>query len=154
MDSVSDSCEPHNDRDAEIMFLRHPLLVLWRSAPPRLRLRTVDRLIFVWLYRLFPSPFGGAIIVRPETLDRWHRNGSRIYWGWKSRRSVDRPKVPTAIRDLVRASQEGPPAESVIRAAVTLKHLAAALLVHVVPLLNERRASTSCFKISNAAICA
>ena len=96
----------------------------------------------------------GAIIVRPETLDRWHRNGSRIYWGWKSRRSVDRPKVPTAIRDLVRASQEGPPAESVIRAAVTLKHLAAALLVHVVPLLNERRASTSCFKISNAAICA
>jgi hypothetical protein len=32
------------------MFLRHQLLVLRRSAPPRLRLRTTDRLIFVWLY--------------------------------------------------------------------------------------------------------
>jgi hypothetical protein len=50
------------------MVLRHRLLVLWRAAPPRLGLRAVDRLIFVWLYRLFPSPFGGAIIVRPETL--------------------------------------------------------------------------------------
>jgi hypothetical protein len=45
----------HADREAEIMFLRHQLLVLRRSAPPRLRLRAADRLIFVWLYRLFPS---------------------------------------------------------------------------------------------------
>ena len=45
----------HAGREAEIVFLRHQLLVLRRSAPPRLRLRTTDRLIFVWLYRLFPS---------------------------------------------------------------------------------------------------
>ena len=35
-------------------FLRQQLVVLKRSAPARLRLRTADRLIFVWLYRLFP----------------------------------------------------------------------------------------------------
>ena len=41
-----------------------------------------------------------------------------------------------------------------IRATVTLMHLAAALLAHLAPLLNERRASTPCFKITTAAICA
>src|SRR6266481_9069308 len=43
-------------RDAEILFLRQQLLVLRRSAPARLRLTNTDRLIFVWLYRLFPPP--------------------------------------------------------------------------------------------------
>src|SRR5215468_4705487 len=42
-------------REAEMAFLRQQLVVLQRSAPARLRPRTADRLIFVWLYRLFPS---------------------------------------------------------------------------------------------------
>ena len=96
-------------REAEIMFLRHQLLILRRSAPPRLRLRTADRLIFVWLYRLFPSLLGAAIIFKPETLVRWHRSGFRLYWRWKSRRRVGRPAVPTEIRDLVRTvSRDNP----------------------------------------------
>jgi hypothetical protein len=66
----------HVGREAEIMFLRHQLLILRRSAPPRLRLRTADRLIFVWLYRLFPSLLGAAIIFKPKTLVRWHRTAS------------------------------------------------------------------------------
>ena len=99
----------HAGREAEIVFLRHQLLVLRRSAPPRLRLRTTDRLIFVWLYRLFPSLLGAAIIFKPETLVRWHRSGFRLYWRWKSRRRVGRPQVPSEIRDLVRTiSQDNP----------------------------------------------
>ena len=34
-------------REAEMAFLRQQLVVLQRSAPARLRLRTADRLIFV-----------------------------------------------------------------------------------------------------------
>jgi len=99
----------HTGREAEIMFLRHQLLILRRSAPRRLRLRTADRLIFVWLYRLFPSLLGAAIIFKPETLVRWHRSGFRLYWRWKSRRRVGRPEVPTEIRDLVRTiSRDNP----------------------------------------------
>jgi hypothetical protein len=45
----------HAAREAEMAFLRQQLVVLQRSASARLRLRTADRLIFVWLYRLFPS---------------------------------------------------------------------------------------------------
>jgi transposase InsO family protein len=99
----------HARREAEIMFLRHQLLVLRRSAPPRLRLRTTDRLIFVWLYRLFPSLLGATIIFKPETLVRWHRSGFRLYWCWKSRQRVGRPEIPIEIRDLVRAiSRDNP----------------------------------------------
>ena len=77
-------------REAEMAFLRLQLLVLKRSAPARLRLRTTDRLIFVWLYRLFPSLLGAAVIFKPPTLVRWHRSGFRLYWRWKSRRRVGR----------------------------------------------------------------
>ena len=90
-------------REAEMAFLRQQLLVLKRSAPARLRLRNVDRLIFVWLYRLFPSLLGAAVIFKPETLVRWHRSGFRLYWRWKSRRHrVGRPAIPADVRDLVR----------------------------------------------------
>jgi hypothetical protein len=78
-------------REAEMAFLRQQLLVLKRSAPARLRLRIADRLIFVWLYRLFPSLLGAAVIFQPETLVRWHRSGFRLYWRWKSGRRAGRP---------------------------------------------------------------
>ena len=90
-------------REAEMAFLRQQLLVLKRSAPARLRLRNADRLIFVWLYRLFPSLLGAAVIFKPETLVGWHRSGFRFYWRWKSRRRrVGRPAIPADVRDLVR----------------------------------------------------
>src|SRR5215831_12547867 len=57
----------HAAREAETAFLRQQLVVLKRSAPARLRLRTADRLIFVWLYRLFPSVREAAIVFKPET---------------------------------------------------------------------------------------
>jgi hypothetical protein len=69
-------------REAERAFLRHQLLVLQESAPARLRLRNAE----------FPFLLGAAVIFRPETLVRWHRDGSRLYWRWKSRRRrVGRP---------------------------------------------------------------
>ena len=96
-------------REAEIAFLRQQLLVATRSAPARLRLRTADRLVFVWLYRLFPALLRAAIIFKPETLLRWHRSGSRLYWRWKSRRRVGRPAIPAEVRELVRTiSRDNP----------------------------------------------
>jgi hypothetical protein len=96
-------------RDAEILFLRQQLLVLRRSAPARLRLKNTDRLIFVWLYRLFPSLLGAAVIFKPETLIRWHRGCFCLFWRWKSRRAAGRPAIPTGIRSLVRQmSRENP----------------------------------------------
>jgi len=99
----------HASRDAEILFLRQQLLVLKRSAPARPRLRNSDRLIFVWLYHLFPSLLEAAVIFEPETLVRWHRGGFRLFWRWKSRRRAGRPAVSSEIRSLVRQmSRENP----------------------------------------------
>ena len=62
----------HAAREAEMSFLRQQLVVLQRSAPARLRLRSADRVIFVWLYRLFPSLLEAAVVFKPATLVRWH----------------------------------------------------------------------------------
>src|SRR5262249_8309534 len=99
----------HAAREAEMAFLRPQLVVLKRSTATRLRLRTADRLIFVWLYRLLPSVLAAAVVFKPETLVRWHRSGFRLYWRWKSRRCVGRPAVPADIRDLIRTiSRDNP----------------------------------------------
>jgi putative transposase len=53
--------------EAEIVLLRHQLSVLRQRIPSRPRLKAADRLLFVWLYRLFPSVFNALTIVQPET---------------------------------------------------------------------------------------
>jgi transposase InsO family protein len=66
-------------------------------------------LIFVCLYRLFPSLIDASIVFQPETLLCWHRRGFRLFWRWKSRRQVGRPALPADIRSLVRRiSRENP----------------------------------------------
>ena len=43
--------------EAEIVILRQQLMVLRRRMPSKPKLAATDRLLFVWLYRLFPSVF-------------------------------------------------------------------------------------------------
>ena len=88
--------------EAEIVLLRHQLNVLRRRVPLKPRLTVADRLLFVWLYRLFPSVLNAVTIVQPATVIRWHRTGFRLYWRWKSRTRGGRPKVPVEIRQLIR----------------------------------------------------
>ena len=89
-------------REAEILVLRQQLLVLSRKSPKRARLRNIDRLILVWLCRLFPSLLEAVVIVKPETGLRWHRRGFRAYWRWKSWRSGGRPRIDRELRELIR----------------------------------------------------
>src|SRR5260370_19406528 len=88
-------------REAEILYLRQQLIVLKRSAPPRPRLKAIDRLIFVCLYRLFPSLIDASIVFQPETLLRWYRPGFRLFWRWKSPRRVPPPSPPAHLPSLL-----------------------------------------------------
>jgi transposase InsO family protein len=88
--------------EAEIVVLRHQLNLLRRRAPPKPRLTAADRLLFVWLCRLFPSVLNALAIVQPETVLRWHRAGFRWYWRWRSRSRGGRPKVAIELRSLIR----------------------------------------------------
>jgi transposase InsO family protein len=83
------------------MILRHQLNILGRRVPRRLRLSNLDRLVFVWLYRLCPAVLDAFAIIRPETLIRWHRQGFRAFWRWKSRSRGGRPSIPQETRDLI-----------------------------------------------------
>src|SRR4249920_1787708 len=87
--------------EAEIVLLRHQLSVLRQRVPSRSKLTVADRLLFVWLYRLFPSVLNAVTIVQPETVIRWHRMGFRLYWRWKSRTRDGRPRIPREIRCLI-----------------------------------------------------
>src|SRR3982074_634391 len=74
----------HARLEAEIVLLRHHVSVLRQRVPSKPRLTAADRLLFVWLYRLFPSVFNAMTIVQPETVMlteslcsfRWWRIGS------------------------------------------------------------------------------
>src|SRR6266404_5047756 len=92
--------------EAEIVLLRHQLNLLRRRMPskpkPKPKLTVADRLLFVWLYRLFPSVLDAVAIIKPDTVVRWHRTGFRLYWRWKSRSRDGRPRVPLEIRRLIR----------------------------------------------------
>ena len=87
--------------EAENLVLRQQIIVLRRRMPKRPALTNIDRLLFVWLYRWFPSTIGALAIVRPETIIRWHRLGFRAYWRWRSRDRVGRPRVPAELRALI-----------------------------------------------------
>jgi transposase InsO family protein len=88
--------------EAENAVLRHQLIVLRRRPHGRVQLTNHDRWFFVQLYRWFPSILKVLMIVRPETLLRWHRAGFRRYWRWKSRRRAGRPQIETELRALIR----------------------------------------------------
>ena len=86
----------------EILALRHQLRVLERSRRPRLRLTVVDRLLWIWLSRIWTDWRAALVLVKPETVIAWHRRGFHLFWTWKSRRRTGRPSVPADVRALIR----------------------------------------------------
>lgn len=95
---------------AENLALRQQLAVQQRNGK-RLKLRRRDRIFWVWLSKLWPDWQAALLIVKPETVIRWHRQGFKLYWTWKSSkgRKGGRPKVEKEIRTLIRRmSRENP----------------------------------------------
>ena len=86
---------------AEHVMLRQQLIVLQRSVP-RLKLRRTDRVLLCWLSRLWSGWRSVLLIIQPDTVVRWQRQGFKLYWRWKSRKKQGRPLVDREIRDLIR----------------------------------------------------
>lgn len=86
----------------ENLALRQQLVVLRRSTK-RPRLRHRDCLFWIALSQLWQNWRSILVIVKPETVIKWHRQGFKYYWRWKSRSgNVGRPKIDQEIRDLIR----------------------------------------------------
>ena len=90
---------PRGSLEAEILFLRRQLaLYVERGVKPR-RIDAAARVSLAFLSRWFAWR-SSLLVVRPETLIRWHRAGFRLLWRWKSR--PGRPQIPQELRELIR----------------------------------------------------
>ncbi len=67
----------------ENIALRQQIAVLKRERP-RPRLHLFDRVFWVFLSCLWPRWKDALVIVKPETVIGWHRQGFRLFWKWKS----------------------------------------------------------------------
>jgi putative transposase len=84
---------------AENLFLRKQLaLYQERQTKPR-RPTQATRMALAWLAGWFDWR-QALCIVQPATLTRWHRQGFRVFWRWKSR--PGRPPIPIALQALIR----------------------------------------------------
>src|SRR5437899_5672312 len=101
--SLRDCFRARSFLQAVILALRHQLLVLQRSnGGHKLRLGWADRVLWVWLSRLWNDWRSALLLVKLETVIAWHRQGFRLYWRWKSRCVEGRPTVSPEVRNLIR----------------------------------------------------
>src|SRR6516225_3869017 len=84
---------------AENLFLRKQLgLFVERKVKPR---RANDSIRFTLARLSCWFDWRKALtIVKPDTLIRWHRKGSRLFWKRKSR-PRGRPRIPAQLRKLI-----------------------------------------------------
>ena len=94
---------------AESLLLRHQLAVLTRPTRRRPRLRGRDKLVWLLARLVQPDWRRHAILVRPETVVRWHRQGWRLLRRRRSCGPMGRPRVGAEVRDMIaRTARENP----------------------------------------------
>ena len=84
------------------LALRHQLGVL-RLSVNKPKLTPPDRLLWMWLRKVWRDWRSALAIVKPATVVAWHRRGFGLFWRWKIRRGQPgRPTVPSDVRQLIR----------------------------------------------------
>jgi transposase InsO family protein len=96
------------DLVAENLALRQQLIVFRRKVG-RPRLRRRDRIFWLWLARSWDGWRDTLIVVKPATVVRWHRQGFKYYWAWKSRHKGGRPAIDPEVRALIRRMSRANP---------------------------------------------
>jgi putative transposase len=76
---------------------------VFKQKLPQPRLAPSDRLFWVMLRRFWYRWREALILVQPETVIRWHREGFKLYWTWLSphQTRVGRKCVSRELRELV-----------------------------------------------------
>ena len=90
---------PRQSIEAENLVLRRQLALFKERGVKPCRIDPATRLSLAWLSRLCDWR-SCVMVVRPETMVRWHRAGWRLFWRYKSR--AGRPPIPVELRRLIR----------------------------------------------------
>lgn len=101
--------KPHARLTVENLCLRQQLAVL-ATNPKRPKLKNKDRRFWILVSRWLPGWRDCLVVVKSETVLKWHRKGWRHYWRWKSRnKKSGRRKIAVKLRQLIRRmKQENP----------------------------------------------
>jgi putative transposase len=91
----------HESLRLENMALRHQLAV-YQHTIKRPKLRSSDRLFWIWLSRLWPGWQQALAFVQPRTVIAWQKKRFREYWRQLSQSGKSgRPAIATEVRDLI-----------------------------------------------------
>ena len=87
----------------ESIALRHQIAVLERTGTRRPCFRLWDRLFWILFSRWWPQWRDSLIIVQPETVLRWRREGWSALWRYRARGRWrgGRPRVSSEVRQLI-----------------------------------------------------
>lgn len=91
----------------ENLLLRQQLEIYQRQSK-KPKLENTDRFILAGLCRLFNSWKPVLLVVKPETVIKWHRKGFKYYWRRKSRH-IGRPHIDWKLIKLIRRLQKDNP---------------------------------------------
>jgi hypothetical protein len=88
---------------ADNLCLRQQLLILQRRKP-RPRFKDADRRFWILACQWFDASRTSVLIVKPETVLRWHRREWRMYWRERSggKGKTGRPPIASELRTLIR----------------------------------------------------
>jgi putative transposase len=90
--TLTDLARSKSELVAENALLRQQLIILRRQMKRPVCAKT-DRVLLVLLARTIRSWKQALFIVQPETLLRWHRQGFKLFWKYKSRVTSTKPKI-------------------------------------------------------------
>ncbi len=101
--TVQAAARSHQELVLENLLLRHQLAVLTRptQSRPHARLRIWDKLLWVLARRCCDGWREHLTLVTSDTVVRWHRKGSRLFWRWKSRSAGGCPRLSPEVRELI-----------------------------------------------------
>jgi putative transposase len=90
--TLTDQARRKSELVAENAFLRQQLIILRRQVK-RPACTKRDRMLLVLLARMVQTWKQALFIVQPETLLRWHRQGFKLFWKYKSRAASLTPRI-------------------------------------------------------------
>jgi hypothetical protein len=90
--TLTDLARSKSELVAENALLRHQVIILRRQVKRPACTKT-DRLLLVLLARIVSTWKQALFIVQPETLLRWHRQGFKLFWKYKSRAASLKPRI-------------------------------------------------------------
>ncbi len=99
--TVADLARSKPQLVAENLLLRQQLIVLKRSVK-RPHFTAAERGLVILLASKLQRWKEALLIIKPETVLRWHRQGFRLFWKRKSQARAREPKVPAETITLIK----------------------------------------------------